>query len=288
MGIMLAIITIFLFGSWAVPSTSLKIDPKIKTFWLTIGHFTLSALVYLFFFQSFFFSQFAFPFVAGMFWGIGMLFGFIGIKHLGMARAFGIWTPTVILVSATWGLFFFGEIETFTANNLILSLFSILLLIIAALAIIFSNKGEKKLGNVKVGILSALLLGILHGSYFIPLRTSTLSIFVTFLPLTLGMLLVSSLAIFTRKISLKSNPFSILRMILSGVILGAGNYTAMLTIQYLGVSRGYPLTQLGIVVSTLWGIFFFKEVTTFKRKAFVTVGIFIAIIGAVLLNLARM
>jgi len=71
------------------------------------------------------------------------------------------------------------------------------------------------------------------------------------------------------------------------LILGAGNYTALLTINILGVSRGYPLTQLAIVVNTIWGICYLKEVTTSKKKLLIIVGIILAIIGAILINSVR-
>ena len=51
-GIIFAIATIFLFGSWAVPTRTLEVDPKVKAFWLTVGHFLLSGIIFIFAFQS--------------------------------------------------------------------------------------------------------------------------------------------------------------------------------------------------------------------------------------------
>ena len=76
-------------------------------------------------------------------------------------------------------------------------------------------------------------------------------------------------------------------MILAGLILGGGNHTALLTIKYLGVAQGYPLTQLGIIVNTLWGALVFKEVTTKKGKILIALGVTIALVGAIILNSAR-
>jgi len=286
-GFVYAIATILLFGSWAVPAAKINVDPKVKAFWLTVGHLFLSGVVFLFTIQPITSSEFIGPFIAGLFWGIGILSGYVGIKHLGITRAIGIWVPAVIVVSALWGLLFFDEARMLNAQGLITQVTGLLLLIGAALLVIVSNKGEERLGNMKLGVVSALLLGVFHGSYFVPLRTSNLPITASFVPLSIGMVLVMIAVLAAKRISMKGDVRSIMRMISSGLILGAGNYTALLTINILGVSRGYPLTQLAIVVNTIWGICYLKEVTTSKKKLLIIVGIILAIIGAILINSVR-
>ena len=286
-GIIFAVFTILLFGSWAVPTKGLRIDPKVQAFWLTVGHFFLSLLVYLLLFRPVSVGVFFVPFVAGVFWALGITAGFVGIRQLGMTRAVGIWIPVVILVSALWGLLFFREAWEMSWVTLMLTFASLALLISAAWMVILSAKGEEKLGNVKIGILASLVLGVLHGSFFVPLRTSALPIFITFFPLTLGMVMTTSCTAVLQRLQIRYDLFSTLRMILAGLILGVGNYTALLTIQFLGVAHGYPLTQLGIVVNTLWGALVFKELTTSKGKLFVGIGVVVAILGAMLLNFAR-
>lgn len=286
-GVIFAILTILFFGSWPVPTKTLKIDPRIQAFWLTVGHFLLSLVIFLFVAEPISLAETIGPFIAGVLWSIGIISGYIGIKHLGITRALGIWIPIVLVISALWGLIFFGEAKALGLGGLVQTVLAIVLLIIAALLIISSSKGEKKLGNLKIGILSAVVIGLIHGSFFVPLRTSDLPIFVTFLPLTLGMVAVTSLVILFNKLKLAGGFSQILRMISAGFVLGGGNYTALLTVQYLGVAQGYPLTQLGIIVNTLWGVLVFKEVNTFKGKVLVAIGVIVAIIGAIALNSAK-
>lgn len=288
LGYFFAILTIFLFGSWAVPTKTLKIDPRVQAFWLTVGHFLLSAAIFLFFIQQLSLDRSIGPLVAGIFWAVGITSGYVGIKHLGITRALGLWIPIVIITSALWGLVFFGEAKVLGTQKLIQTIIAIGLLISAALAVILSSKGENKLGNIKIGIIASATLGLIHGSFFVPLRASELPIFVTFFPLTVGMVLTTSTISFVQKLKLNYDLPSILRMILAGLILGGGNYTALLTIQYLGVAQGYPLTQLAIIINTLWGTIVFKEATTPKGKTLVVIGVALALIGAYLLNSARL
>ena len=97
-----------------------------------------------------------------------------------------IWIPVVILTSSLWGLLFFREAFDMSPIKLSLTFVSIALLIAAALIVVASFKGGEKLGNIKLGILTSVSVGIIHGSFFVPLKTSSLPIFVTFLPMVIG------------------------------------------------------------------------------------------------------
>lgn len=286
-GLLFAALTILLFGSWAVPIKTLQIEPKVQAFWLTVGHLFFAVVVFLASSSPLPTSATLWPLVAGIIWGIGMIAGFVAIKHIGITRAIGIWSPTVIVVGALWGLLYFGELWTLGHSRLLLTGVSIVLVIVAALLVILSKEDTTQLKNVKIGVICALCLGVFHGSYFVPLYASKFTIFTTFVPLSGGMVLTTFFVVRVKKLALFYDRLSLFRMLVAGMLLCSGNYTALLTLKYLGVSLGYPLTQFGIVVNTLWGIFLFKEVVTKRGYALVSTGVTIVIFGAVLLNFAR-
>ena len=287
LGLFFAALTILLFGSWAVPVKTLQIEPEIQTFWLTVGHLFFAIAIFFMRGSKIPVSATLSPLVAGIIWGLGMIAGFVAIKHIGITRAFGIWVPTIIVTSALWGLLYFGELWTLGSRRLLLTGISICFVIVAAILVILSKEDTTQLKNVKLGLLCALSLGVFHGSYFVPLHASKFTIFTTFVPLSVGMVLVTFSVAIVKKLPFFYDRFSMFRMIVAGMIQCSGNYTALLTLQYLGVSLGYPLTQLCIVVNTLWGIFVFKEVGTKRGYAFVSAGVVITICGATLLNFAR-
>ena len=287
LGLLFAGLTIVLFGSWAVPTKTLKIEPIVQAFWLTVGHL-LCALVGLVASQNPLPASAVFlPLVAGVLWGIGMIAGLAAIQNIGITRAIGIWSPTVIVVSAVWGLLFFGELRSLGTRRLALTGFSICLVIVAAILVILSKEDSAQIKNIKFGVLCAICLGVFHGSYFVPIYASRFTIFTTFVPLSLGMVLVTFSVMLVKKPIFFYRPLPMCRMLLAGILLCAGNYTALFTLKYLGVSLGYPLTQFGIVVNSLWGILLFKEVVTKRGYALVSTGVVIGIFGAVLLNFAR-
>ena len=51
----------------------------------------------------------------------------------------------------------------------------------------------------------------------------------------------------------------------SGLLWSIGNFFSLLSVFYLGEGVGYPLVQTSILVSGLWGIFYFKEVQGRER-----------------------
>lgn len=287
-GLIFAALTILLFGSWAVPTKTLKIDPKVLAFFLTLGVLVIGIIIFLATGRHLAgIESLIGPFIAGMLWAIGITLGYVSIKHLGITRALGIWIPVNILVGALWGLIFFGEARLLGTQKLLLSLVGIGLLITAALTVISSIKTQKMVGDAKQGILTALGIGLLHGSVFVPLNASQLPFFVTFLPFCTGMVVVTSLIVLINKLNLKYDLFTVFRMMSGGFILGSGNYLALLTIKHLGYANGFALTQLSIVVNTLWGALVFKEVTSTRGKILITAGVAVALIGAFILNSAR-
>lgn len=287
-GYLYAIVTILLFGSWPVPTKTLKIDPRVQAFFLTLGMVATGIVIFIISgMQSAPLALQVLPFFAGILWSIGITLGFIGIKELGITRALGIWIPVNIIVGSLWGLLYFQEAKKLPADKLFLSLLGIGLLIAAALAIISSIKTQKVSGNTKLGILCSVGLGLFHGSVLVPLNASSLPFSVTLLPFTMGMVVFTSALALVKKLNLRKDPISISRMISGGLILGTGNLAALLTIKSLGYANGFALTQLAIIINTLWGILVFKEVSSIRGKILICIGIIIALIGALILNSAR-
>ena len=289
LGIIFALLTILLYGSWAVPTKTLKINPKVQAFWLTLGHLIVSAIIFILLSNMMpSLNNSIAPLIAGALWAIGITLGYVGIKHLGITRAIGIWVPVNILVGALWGLIFFGEAKILGTEKLLLSLLGIGFLITAAITVISSIKTkEKMVGSAFLGILASLSVGLFHGSVFVPLRASSLPFAATFLPWGIGMAITTSLIVLSQRLKLNYGLLSNSRMLSSGLILGVGNYLALLTIKYLGYTNGFALTQLSIVVNTLWGAVVFKEITSAKGKILIATGVAVALVGAYILSTVR-
>lgn len=82
------------------------------------------------------------------------------------------------------------------------------------------------------------------------------------LPQSVGMLVGASFFAF-RKAKLDRYVW---RNMASGLLWGIGNICMLLTVKEIGLAIGFSLSQMGIIISTLGGIFLLGERKTKKRN----------------------
>jgi hypothetical protein len=70
----------------------------------------------------------------------------------------------------------------------------------------------------------------------------------------------------------------------SGLLWSIGNYFSLISVFYLGEGVGYPLVQTSILVSGLWGLFYFKEVTGAERISKWFASSLLTVLGILLLS----
>jgi hypothetical protein len=70
----------------------------------------------------------------------------------------------------------------------------------------------------------------------------------------------------------------------SGILWSIGNFFSLISVFYLGEGVGYPLVQTSILVSGLWGIFYFKEITGKERISKWLLSSLMTIFGILLLS----
>lgn len=70
----------------------------------------------------------------------------------------------------------------------------------------------------------------------------------------------------------------------SGLLWSIGNFFSLISVFYLGEGTGYSVVQASILVSGLWGIFYFKEVQGREMVAKWFISSLITIFGILLLS----
>lgn len=73
----------------------------------------------------------------------------------------------------------------------------------------------------------------------------------------------------------------------SGMLWSIGNFFNLITVSYLGQGVGYPLVQSSMLVSGLWGIFYFKEVQGTARICKWLLSSLVTLCGILLLGYER-
>jgi glucose uptake protein GlcU len=71
---------------------------------------------------------------------------------------------------------------------------------------------------------------------------------------------------------------------LAGLLWSIGNFFSLIAVFYLGEGVGYPLVQTSILISGLWGLFYYKEVTGLERRAKWFASSLLTIFGILLLS----
>jgi glucose uptake protein len=74
----------------------------------------------------------------------------------------------------------------------------------------------------------------------------------------------------------------------AGLLWNVANLSSFLAVDSLGYAVGFPLTQMALVVSILWGILLFREAPTRAHKVRLAVAALFLLTGAALLALGRL
>jgi glucose uptake protein len=283
LGYLYAVITVLGWGTWLTPSQNLLFkNQQIKTFYVASANLLLALVVALL--QKpgqLTWNIVWLPFIGGLVWSVSGFLAFTATHRVGMAKAFGIWVPVNIVVSIFWGALLFHEF----LNVSLLLLLSVISIIAGVLLIILARSdGVKAQGrNAAIGFLSAIGAGILWGTYFIPIKLSQASLWVTALPLAVGIFVGSAiLVLLTRQPLPLSRTSDYLRVAATGLLWGVGNYGSLLLIEELGAGKGFTIAQLSVVVNALIGIYWLKDPRPRTRAAALTLaGCVLATIGGI-------
>jgi glucose uptake protein len=291
LGILYASVTILAWGTWLAPSQNIRFkNQQIRTFYVAAANLVLAAIVLLI--QgagTLTLDIFWLPFIGGLVWSVSGLLAFTATSQIGMARAFGIWAPVNVVVSITWGMLIFNEFLTSNTQTLLLLAVALGLILTGVLMIIFARGCGNNQPVAKffgLGLFSALGAGVLWGSYFIPIKLASVSMWVAAFPLAVGIFAGSSLLALLARQSLRlESTGTVLRVCSTGLLWGIGNYGMLLLVDQLGAGRGFTLSQLSVVVNGLVGVYWLKDPPARSRAGVLTLaGCVLATLGGILLG----
>jgi len=209
---------------------------------------------------------------AGAIWITASTLGIFAIKYIGLGRVAPLVGSVIIITSFLWGLLFF--IEQLSSLE-----FAVIGIVMLAAGMPLVAVGERN-SKDKKGYIITVIAGILWGSLFVPVRmmsdleTSFFSMSLAIFVIGIGILI--AMRPFRKKETLTG--------IASGAIWNVGNIASFLAVAALGLTVGYPLTQLALLFNVSWGLLYFKEASQRKSFTAIYVGAAIVIIGSVFLS----
>jgi len=276
-GIIFGLASAFTLGSYLAPLKKAKeVEPYQFQLLMAIAILISGILITLIAQFPFRFSWFGIA--TGVLWAIANVFSLTAIQNLGLSKANPLWMSVAVLVAYLWGAIYFREI-----GNIVLGFVSIIILILGV--ILVSLAKQSKAHNVAKGLLFTFLAALFWGTQLVPLKLSQLSAQEFFFSNSMGVFLTGCIIYL---FNFKGFVFKNVGLsLLSGVIWNLGNLLALFSVVFLGVAKGYTLTQVGVLIAVSWGLFVFKEYRGKQNLLRIFVGAILVLSGAALLILTK-
>ncbi len=280
-GILLALLAAACWGSLVLISVKLGGNAYSQTLGITMGAF-LFAIIMLFFSEPVFNTTvWIVGMISGGLWAIGQTGQFISVKYIGVSKTVPISTGMQLIGTSLFGLIVFNEWSTKT--QIIMGIIALICLIAGVVLNSVGNDGDKEGNQFKKGMITLTLSSIGYIGYVVIIRWYEIDGWSAILPQAAGMLIVGLLIGFWKR---AFNKYT-LRNMLSGLVWATGNIALLLSVPKIGVATSYSLSQTGIVISTLGGIFLLGEKKDKKRIIMVIAGCLLVIAGGVLLGFTK-
>lgn len=274
-GITAALVAAIFWGSISVP---MKIAKNYDIMWyqLVSAIGTLIATIIIVPIAGLLFEINPYGIISGLIWAIANTLAISSIKKVGISRAVPLFTGTSITLSSAWGIIYFKE----PIIHLETAIIGLALLLIGII-VVNTTSGQSTKKWAKEGIILAVAAGILLGFQFVPMKIAGLTTEIIYFPMTLG-IAIGATTIFLIK-GKERNLKHIPHGLSSGGIFALGNYFGIIAISSLGLTVGFSLTQIAVLVAIFWGIIYFKEITEKNNIIKILIAATLILSGAYLL-----
>lgn len=283
MEMLVALIPMFAWGSIGLVSGKLGGDANQQTLGMTIGAFVFSLIVFFVTMPTIDGKVIIIGLLSGLCWSVGQNGQFHGMKHLGVSVGLPLSTGMQLILNTVAGAVFFAEWTQI--RDYLLGICALILLVLGAY-LTARQDGEKapetenKMLDFPKGFRALISSTIGYGAYTIIITWAGIDPLAIILPQSIGMLIGASLFAL-RKTTVDRYVW---KNTLSGLLWGVGNVCMLITVQQVGLAVGFSLSQMGIIISTLGGIFILGEKKTKKELRYVVIGCLLVIVGGVLLG----
>ena len=285
MELLIALVPMFAWGSTALVSGKMGGSPNQQTLGMTIGAFFFSIVVFFVLQPTMTLATVLFGFLSGVFWSIGQKGQFQGMHHMGISVALPVSTGMQLILNTIAGAVLFGEWRK--SGDFLLGGLALALLMIGSYYTSRQDPDREKLlpegqkmFDFGKGFRALLISTLGYGAYTIILTWADLDPAAVILPQSVGM--VAGAFLFTLG-DIRYDRY-VLKNNVTGLLWGLGNVCMLMGIQSLGLAVSFSLSQMGIIISTLGGIFLLGERKTKKELVYVVLGCLFVIGGGILLG----
>lgn len=283
MELMIALAPMFMWGSIALVSGKIGGSANQQTLGMTMGAFLFSLVVFLIVRPGITLWIAIIGLIIGFCWCLGQNGQFHGMKYLGVSVGLPLSTGMQLFVNTIAGAVLFHEWQT--TKDYIFGLLALGLLVAGAYLTSRKDKSQlpepsDKMLDFGKGLRALIISTAGYGAYTILVTWADVDAMAVILPMSIGMNLGAGIFTF-KKVSVDKYVW---RNMICGLLWGIGNVCLLITVKSLGLAVSFSLSQMGIIISTLGGIFVLNERKTRKELIYVLSGCFLIIIGGILLG----
>ncbi|WP_430487741.1 RhaT/GlcU family sugar-proton symporter [Priestia flexa] len=282
MDILLAILPAIFWGSIVLFNVKLGGGPYSQTLGTTMGALIFSIVIYLVVHPILTPLTFIIGVISGLFWAIGQINQLKTIDYIGVSKTMPISTGMQLVSTTLFGVVVFREWST--TSTVLLGILALIFIVIGiVLTSLESKKNEEQAGQFKKAIFTLVISTIGYLVYVVSARLFNVDGWSALFPQAIGMVIGGIV------LTYKHKPFNkyAIRNIIPGLIWAAGNMFLFISQPKVGVATSFSLSQMGIVISTLGGIFLLGEKKSKRQLISITIGIILIIAGGVLLGIAK-
>ncbi|MDT2046823.1 RhaT/GlcU family sugar-proton symporter [Bacillus sp. 1780r2a1] len=282
MDILLAILPAIFWGSIVLFNVKLGGGPYSQTLGTTMGALIFSIVIYLVVHPILTPLTFIIGVISGLFWAIGQSNQLKTIDYIGVSKTMPISTGMQLVSTTLFGVVVFREWST--TSTVLLGILALIFIVIGiVLTSLESKKNEEQAGQFKKAIFTLVISTIGYLVYVVSARLFNVDGWSALFPQAIGMVIGGIV------LTYKHKPFNkyAIRNIIPGLIWAAGNMFLFISQPKVGVATSFSLSQMGIVISTLGGIFLLGEKKSKRQLISITIGIILIIAGGVLLGIAK-
>lgn len=281
-GILLALVAAVSWGSIVFVSNKLGGDEDSQTLGTTVGAMVFAIAIFIYKRPDLSGLIWTVGFISGLFWSLGQKNQFGAVRYLGVAKTAPMSTGLQLIGTTFFGVFVFKEWET--TMSVVIGVTALALIIAGAvLTSLKQGNDSSQSKSLKKGFLVLLLSTAGFVGYVVLIRWFNIDGWAAILPQAVGMLTGALL------LTIRDKPYNkyAVRNIVTGLLWSTGNLGLLLALPKIGVATSFSLSQTGIVISTIGGLFFLNERKSKKQVWMVLIGCLLIIAGGVLLGVTK-
>lgn len=282
MELLIALVPMLAWGSIGLVSGKLGGDANQQTFGMTVGALVFSLAVFLVVRPELSAFVIVAGLVSGFFWCLGQNGQFHGMSYMGVSVALPLSTGMQLVLNTVAGAVVFHEWTK--GADYFLGTLALVFLVAGSYLTARRDKNAtpptNKMYDFARGFRSLLVSTVGFGTYTILITWAQIDPLAIILPQSIGMVFGAYVFSYGK---LRLDKF-VWRNTASGLLWGIGNICMLLSIQSIGLAVGFSLSQMGIIISTLGGIFILGERKTKKELVYVIMGCLFVIFGGMILG----